>query len=162
MKKIFSLMCALALISAVAAGQPQKKNKGQWQEKVRAEKIAYITMELNLTEAEAQAFWPVYNDVQNQLREANKAKKEAYKALQDGMEGPDAAKLLDNYLASREAINKIHKDALPRYKKVLSIDKVAKLVLAEEQYRHKKINQLGKNEGGHKKGGHGGFKGPRE
>ena len=66
MKKIISVLCALALVSAAAFAQKVEKkgDKEQWREKARAEQVALITEELNLTEAEAQAFWPVYNEVQ--------------------------------------------------------------------------------------------------
>ena len=97
MKKLISVLCALTLVSAVAIAQPNNKKKGadQWREKVRAEQVAFITNELNLTEAEAQAFWPVYNDVQNKRREAFKASGEAFKALSEGIDGDDVNKLLD-------------------------------------------------------------------
>ena len=163
MKKIISVFCALALVSVVAFAQPQNK-KGdhkdgeQWRERVRAEQVAFLTSELNLTEAEAQAFWPVYNDVQKQRREAFKASGEAFKALQEGIE-KDAAKLLDKYLDAKKAGEKIENDAVARYKKVLPIEKVGKLVLAEEKFRHQQIGKLG-GKGGFRPGP-GGPQGPR-
>ena len=155
MKKLISVFCAIALVSVVAFAQPKghkgKHNGGEeWREKVRAEQVAFITSELDLTEAEAQAFWPVYNDVQNQRREAFKASADAAKALQDGLEGADVAKLLDAYLDAKKACDKIDADALTRFKKVLPVEKVAKLVLAEEKFRHQQIGKLGK--GGHRPG----------
>ena len=164
MKKIISIVGALVLISAVAFAQPQHNKKGnhkggeEWREKVRAEQVAFITAELDLTEAEAQAFWPVYNDVQKQRREAFKACADATKALQDGLEGPDVAKLLDQYVDCKKASEKVDADALPRYKKVLPIEKVAKLVLAEEKFRHQQIGKLGGKGGNHP--GPGGPKAP--
>ena len=164
MKKIISIVGALVLISAVAFAQPQHNKKGnhkggeEWREKVRAEQVAFITAELDLTEAEAQAFWPVYNDVQKQRREAFKACADATKALQDGLEGPDVAKLLDQYVECKKVSEKVDADALPRYKKVLPIEKVAKLVLAEEKFRHQQIGKLGGKGGNHP--GPGGPKAP--
>ena len=74
MKKIISVFCALALMGSVAAFAQEKGNKKEdWREKVRSEQVALITSELDLTEAEAQAFWPVYNEVQAQRREAFQA-----------------------------------------------------------------------------------------
>ena len=77
MKRIISILILLAVMTSAWA-QPQRGDKkhGDWREKVRAEQVAFITNELNLTEAEAQAFWPVYNDVQNTRREAFKASHE--------------------------------------------------------------------------------------
>ena len=74
MKKVFSLICALAVVSVAALAQ-QPKGDGQqsqgndWRERIRSAQVAFLTNELDLTEAEAQSFWPVYNDVQKQRRQ---------------------------------------------------------------------------------------------
>lgn len=165
MKKIISVLCALALVSAVAFAQkPEKKgDKEQWREKARAEQVALITEELNLTEAEAQAFWPVYNEVQEQRREAFKVQADAMKALKKAVEvGDKTTELLDAYAQAKEQCYKIDAQALKRFKKVLSDEKVAKLVLAEEKFRHQQIGKLGGGKGGEKHpGGHKSQRGPR-
>ena len=152
MKKMISVLSLMALVSVVAFAQPKNNNKKkdgeQWREKVRAEQVAFITTELDLTESEAQVFWPVYNDVQKQRREAFKTKKEAYNALQEGLKnGTDVSKLLDDYLNAKKGCDKVDADALGRYKKVLPIEKVARLTLAEEKFRHRQIGKLGKKGG---------------
>lgn len=148
MKKLISVLCAIALVSVVAFAQPQnkkgdKKGGDQWREKVRAEQVAFITSELNLTEAEAQSFWPVYNDVQNQRRDAFQVTAQAFKAMSEGIEGDNVSKLLDDYLNARKACEKIEVESIARYKAVLPIEKVAKLMLAEEKFRHQQIGKLG-------------------
>ena len=37
---------------------------------VEVVKMAYITRELNLTQEEAQNFWPVYNNYENEIKQA--------------------------------------------------------------------------------------------
>ena len=162
MKKIISVLCALALVSAAAFAQKVEKkgDKEQWREKARAEQVALITEELNLTEAEAQAFWPVYNEVQAQRREAFKVQMDAMKALKKGVKAGDkTADLLDAYLQAKEKCNEIDAKAIKRYKKVLSDEKVAKLVLAEEKFRHQQIGKLG-HKGGERHPGHKGSQRP--
>lgn len=160
MKKIISVFIALALVSAMAYAQkPEKKgDKEQWREKARAEQVALITEELNLTEAEAQAFWPVYNEVQQQRREAFKVAADAMKALKKGIEvGDNTSDLLDAYLKAKEACYNVDVQAVKRYKKVLSDEKIAKLLLAEEKFRHRQIGKLGGGRpgpGGHRDGQH--------
>lgn len=144
MKKIISVVCALVLVSVVAFAQDKKqKDPEKWREKVRAEQVAMITSELDLTEAEAQAFWPVYNEVQKQRREAFQASGEAFKALNEGIDGPDVNNLLNNYLDAKKKCEDLETEALTRYKKVLPVQKVAKLVMAEEKFRHQQIGKLG-------------------
>lgn len=147
MKKIFSVMCALAVTVAVFAQDKkqdkQKKDDG-WRERLRAEQVAFITNELDLTEAEAQAFWPVYNDVQKGRREAFKNHAEAMKALSKSADDKEAAALLDKYLSAKKTVEKIDNESIARYKKVLPTQKVGKLILAEEKFRHQQIGKLGK------------------
>lgn len=146
MKKIISIVCAIALTASLAFAQENKEHNGQkgknWFEKIRAEQAAFITQELDLSEAEAQAFWPVYNDVQKQRREAFHNQVVAMKALRDG--GDDAEALLDKYLDAKKAMEKIDNESIARYKKVLPVEKVGKLIVAEESFRNKQIGKLGK------------------
>ena len=149
MKKMISVAVSLLLVGSFAFAQnKQEKNPGNdWRERVRAEQVAFITSELDLTESEAQAFWPVYNDVQKQRREAFKNTAEAYMELQKGLDGKDVASLLDKYMNARKASEKIEADAVARYKKVLPVNKVAKLLLSEEKFRQNQIHRLGQGRG---------------
>ena len=62
MKKIISVFAVAALFCAAASAQGFDKgerkdgNDDAWREKVRAEQVAFITSELDLTETEAQKF----------------------------------------------------------------------------------------------------------
>ena len=174
MKKLISVMCALAVISTAAFAQNNnRKGNGDnnWREKVRSEQVSMITSELDLTEAEAQAFWPVYNEVQQQRRTAFRAQGEAFQALKEGLDngGADTAKLMEAYLAAKNKCNAIDAEAINRYKAVLPIEKVAKLLLTEEKFRQEQIGRLGQGgqpgaprQGAPQQGGRrGGNRGPR-
>lgn len=65
MKKIFTLITFL-LVTAVAANAQDASEAGR----LEAYKIAYITKKLNLSPAEAQKFWPIYNRYQQEIRSA--------------------------------------------------------------------------------------------
>lgn len=148
MKRIISVFLSLVMVAGIMQAQnnnkqDQKKAANDWRERVRAEQVAFITSELDLTETEAQAFWPVYNDVQKQRRQAFQATGKAFKALSEGVDGNDAASLLDKYLNAKKASEKVEAEAIARYKKVLPVSKVAKLLLAEEKFRQNQIHRLG-------------------
>ena len=131
MKKLISMVCLALLVALTASAQEKSEKKGaNWQDKVRAERVAFLTTELDLSEAEAQDFWPVYNAVQQERRDAFKAVRSATKALSEALkkgEGDTAA---------------LERSSVERFKKVLPIEKVAKLSLAEEKFRHRQIGQL--------------------
>lgn len=141
MKKMISLVGVALVLTLTASAQKKGEN---WQEKVRAERVAFLTTELDLSEAEAQDFWPVYNAVQKERRDAFKAVHSAAKALSNALkkgEG-DTAALLEAYLKAHEQTTALERSSVERFKKVLPIEKVAKLTLAEEKFRHRQIGQL--------------------
>ena len=143
--RIFAAVAAFAIISVSSAfAQPNKQN---WHEKMMSEKIGYLTAELELTPEEAQAFWPVYNKIAEKNREQNKAVGEAYKALTLALKEGTASdkeidKLLDEYLAAKQSQKENGKNDVAQYRKVLPGKKVAKLYIAEENYRRHQINRM--------------------
>lgn len=69
MKKI--LIILVALISFAGAGMGQDKDpKNAEAGRLQAYKIAFLTKRLNLTPDEAQRFWPIYNQYEQELRQA--------------------------------------------------------------------------------------------
>lgn len=157
-------LAAFALLSiSNAQAQPQHKNNG-WQERIQSEKIAFLTAELNLSPEEAQVFWPVYNKIAAEKKELNKAVKTFYKALLEALNSDTATdkeidKLLDDYLAAKQANKEAGKGDVKEFRKVLSSKKVAKLYIAEENFRRQ---QLQKMRGNHNQGQHYGKPGPRK
>ena len=149
--KNFAIMAVLALLS-FSNIQAQQKQKCNWQEKMMSEKIAFITMELQLTPEEAQVFWPVYNQISQKNKETQKAMNKAYramvKALEEGtVSDKELNALLDDYLAAKQAHKEAGKGDADQYRKVLPAKKVAKLYVAEENFRRHHIRNF---KGGHK------------
>lgn len=154
MKKIISVLALAVLVCTAAFAQNEKGNKEQWREKVRAEQAAYIKAELKLSDEEAQKFWPVYEDIQAKRREAFKESFNAMKALKEDLDkGGDSGKSLDKYLSAKKKIQDLDNDAVKKYSKVLPKEKVARLVLSEERFRHNQIGKFGHG-GQHPQGGH--------
>lgn len=151
MKKVISVIIAMTMVGVMAFAQPgggqSRQGAPDWREKIRAEQVAFITSELNLTEAEAQAFWPVYNAVQKERREAFAAMQKAYFEMMHGADGADAAKLLDAYVKTKKESDAVENASADRYKKVLPVEKVVKLFVAEEKFRHQQIGRLGQGGG---------------
>jgi len=67
MKKIYALLLFLSFHSYFCQAQTPEDDNGS---RVEVVKMAYITRELNLTPQEAQNFWPVYNNYQNEIKQA--------------------------------------------------------------------------------------------
>jgi hypothetical protein len=151
MKKVISVLCALVVLSLGAFAQgPQGPRRGAdngWRERVRAEKVAFLTEEIDLTESEAQVFWPIYNEIQKSQRDGFEAVKNAYDAMAKGVEekksGKEMEKLVKAYIDAKEKNEGIETKYLNKLLKVLPAEKVARYYVAEEKFRHQQIGRLG-------------------
>jgi hypothetical protein len=149
MKKIINTLtiCMMVLIGAGTAHAQQKTDDG-WKERVMSEKIAFLTMELNITPEEAQVFWPVYNKVEKEIDQARHDVIRSYKNLAEAIDAGKSSKeistLLENYLQAKVTQDKLDNASAETYKGILPVEKVAKLFVAEEKFRRQYINKLHK------------------
>ena len=156
MKKVFSVLCALAVLSAGAfaqgpqrPGQPPRRggDDNGWRERVRSEKVAFLTQEIDLSESEAQVFWPIYNEIQKAQRESFDAVRAAYEAMEKGVAdkktGKEMEKLVQAYIDAKDKSDGIETKYLNKLLKALPAEKVARYYVAEEKFRHQQIGRLG-------------------
>ena len=134
---IFSLNCS-------AECNCQKKE--EWKQKMMCEKIAFLTSEMGITPEESQIFWPVYNQLNQEKDDAMRKVLESYRKLSDAVEagksGKELEKFLETYLEAQENSRDIENDMPEKLMKVLPVEKVAKLYLAEERFRRHQIHKL--------------------
>lgn len=137
----------LALISPTTTllAQPGGPVAAARQEQVKAAKIGFITRELNLTEEEAQKFWPVYNKFDNE-REAHRRKMMALR-LETGSSGDvmtdkEAEAAVEQYLQLRQEEVDLEKRFYQSVKKVLPAEKVALLFQAEKRFQRELLRNL--------------------
>ena len=144
---IFAIIATMTCMSISA----QAHRGEEWKEKMKAEKIAFLTLEIGLTPEEAQVFWPVYNQVEKEKDEAMfsmiRAHKEMVKAIEEKKSEKEISTLLDKYLDAQKKLNEIENGIAARYKAVLPVEKVAKLYVAEENFRRQQIRKLHGGEG---------------
>jgi hypothetical protein len=140
------MIIAATLVFGAANAFANNETKEDWKEKIQSEKIAFLTMEIGLTPQEAQVFWPVYNEINEEkdqaMYEVIKYYWEMSKAIEAGKSEKEIKALLDKYLEAQEKQRKIDEDAAEKYKKVLSTTKVAKLYIGEEKFRRQHIRKL--------------------
>jgi len=128
-------------------GNPKDKHKDEnWKEKIMAEKVAFLTKELDLTTEEAQKFWPIYNQCDNEHEVVFDSLGVSYRALEkaiaDGSDEATISKMLDAYTDAVIASHSIDAKYIPLYKEVLPAKKVAKLFVGEEKFRRQQIHKL--------------------
>ncbi len=158
MKRMISMALLLCcFFTGALQAQDKKENR---RENMRAEMVAYFTAEVDLTPAEAEKFWPVFNEAKDLQHKTFKEAHDAYKALakgiKEGKTGAEIAALTDAYLKAQEASNTAFSSYLPKFRSILSEEKVARVFMAEEKFRREQIHKLRPGEerkGGERKGG---------
>ena len=132
------------MATLASAQRPQGGNK--WMERMRSERIAFLTAETGMTPDEAQKFWPLYNEAEKTRMEAFGKSMQAYgvleKAVDDGKPAKEIEQLLNAYLNAQKAAQDVDSNYAKKYLKVLPAEKVAKLFVAEEKFRRNQIGRL--------------------
>lgn len=136
----------LAGVSALAQNDRKQQQRFDWKEKMKTEKIGFLTSEIGLTPDEAKLFWPVYEKTEAAREDAMKRSFEAFQALESALreEKGEAAisEALNEYLAAGEELSSIDRRYVGEYRKILSSEKIARLYFAEEKFRRNQINRL--------------------
>jgi hypothetical protein len=139
MKNLIACICLLICLPGFA--QPNQATH----EKMEAMKIAYITTALDLTPAEAQLFWPIYNESEQKRKELRKARfadrKEAAHNF-DTMTDQEAEQYIDREIDFKQKELDLHKERHLSLKKILSAKKIAKLYKAELDFQRKILQDL--------------------
>jgi len=140
MKKI-SALAALLLLSLslpLAAQDKPADNMNIVRDAIQAEKKVLVAENMGLTETEAAAFWPVYEEYQAEVKKlGDRMVKlvENYGTTHKVMTDDTAGKLLQEMLAIQSDRVKLQEKFLPKFQKVLPMTKVARYYQIENKIR---------------------------
>ena len=109
-------------------------------DKVKADKKLVVATNMDLTEAEAKAFWPVYDAYQKDLEALNQrtiAMIKSYAAAwnTNSMDNEKAKKLTAEFLAIQADEVKLMQSYVPKLSKAVSAVKVARYLQIESKIR---------------------------
>jgi hypothetical protein len=113
---ILFLLITLPIFSFAQQGQGPEGGMDR-EDRLKSLQIAYLTRELNITPAEAEKFWPVYNKYQDEMKAAMKSGK-------DG-----------DVLEKQQQMLDIRKKYKPEFSKILNPERTNKLFEAEGRFR---------------------------
>jgi len=117
-------------------------------EKIRADKKLFVAENMELTEAEAKAFWPVYEQYQDELflLRARVAKLiNDYAEAYEKMTNDTAKELLDENMTIEALGLKLRQAYLPKFRKVLPEVKVARYYQIENKINAALVYELARN-----------------
>ena len=109
-------------------------------EKIKADKKLLVATNMELTEAEAKNFWPIYEDYQKDLQKINERLIQALQSYaadykNKSMTDEKAKKLTDEYLSIEQAEVKLKSSSVPKLSKALPATKVARYLQIENKIR---------------------------
>lgn len=151
MKKLSFIIVFIFAIVAIALAQPAPRGE-RAQEKMEAFKIAFFTEKLQLTPDESKAFWPLFNQFENE-RDALKDKFDLEGQKLELMSDKEVEAAVMQHIEMEEQLVKLRRDYVRRFMEVLSVRKVAmlqridrefKLALLEEIRKRREARQSGK------------------
>lgn len=107
-------------------------------DKYKTEKIAFLTSNLNLTPSEAEKFWPVYNQMEKERWEAQKARRELEMKVSDAEESlseKEVIKLTKDFTGSMQKEAALLTKYNDKFLTILPPQKVLKLYKTENEFR---------------------------
>jgi len=134
------LLAAPVFAQGKPAADKPADNMQILREKLKADKKLVVAANMELTDAEAKGFWPVYEEYQKELQKINErlastivayAKEYNAKSLTDDK----AKKLIEEALAVEDSETKLKRSFVPKLSKALPGRKVARYLQIENKIR---------------------------
>lgn len=144
MKKLLPFILLLFVSLSIAA---QHKNR----ERIKALKASVITEKLDLTEKEAQQFWPIYNAHEKETSAIRFEEIKSIRIIGENIENMTDKKANELLKKLSKAENKMHKSRLEfanNLSGVLSPKKIILLKIAEDDFKKKMMAELRKRKKG--------------
>jgi hypothetical protein len=142
--KSFQGLCIAALLvwaaPVMAQNAPTPANMEILKEKVKADKKLLVASNMDLSDSEAKAFWPLYDEYQKELEQINHrlgTTIEAYAEAYNKGPLPDdtAKKLMNEALAVEQSEVQLKRTFADKLRKVLPASKTARYIQIENKIR---------------------------
>ena len=130
---------AMVVVSCAAPALAQLSETDQLQQlraEVQADRQAVVAANLGLTDAEGESFWPVYREYRSEMAKVGDRLQKLiqdYAMIYDSATQEQARAMLDELMAIQEQQLKVKQKYLPRFRKVLTEVKVARLLQIENK-----------------------------
>jgi Spy/CpxP family protein refolding chaperone len=145
MKKLFYIAFAyfaLVTLQAQNIDESQAQND-KAKDKIKTARVGLITQKLNLTQEQAQKFWPLYNELSQKKEEARKPYQAAKKNVDpNSADAKQQQALVDLNLKVRQDELNLDKEYNEKFKSVITPQQILALHQAEQEFRGMLINHL--------------------
>ncbi len=136
----FLTLAFLVLSLKISAQEIEEKN-----DKIQAQKVAFLTERMNLSAQEAQVFWPIYNEFQDKkdkITVQRRTTRQYYKQNAETLSDKEANDILNKFVSIEQQDVNLFVEYNDKFKKVLPAKKVMQLYIAENQFKAWLISKL--------------------
>ena len=136
MKRIIFIISIISLFAAQVVNA-QENRQDRW-ERIKTEKISFLTDKLDLTPTEAQKFWPVYNELEDKRFAAQRKRHNLEVKVQeagDSLSDKEIVQLTREYAGNMQKEGDLMVKYNEEFLKILPPQKVLKLYKAENDFR---------------------------
>jgi hypothetical protein len=142
-KKIIGIAMIVMLFGYAPLGMAQDKPADNMQilrDKIKADKKLLVATNMELTESEAKAFWPIYEQYQKELQRINQRIAKLVESYADdarskSLTDDKAKKLIDDAAAIDQTEANLKSAYAPKLSKALPVKKVARYLQIENKIR---------------------------
>jgi hypothetical protein len=140
MSALAGALLLLGMAARAADPSPAVDDFSILRDKIRADKKLLVAANMDLTEAEAKSFWPIYDEYQKDLQAINQRIAAQLESYADDLRGntltdDGAKKLIENSVAIEQSEADLKTKYAPRLGKVLPAAKVARYLQIENKIR---------------------------
>ncbi|MDO8366615.1 MAG: hypothetical protein Q7T20_07465 [Saprospiraceae bacterium] len=134
------LLFTVLIVSAFGTMTQAQVDPEKREARLAAFRAEVFTRVLNLTPEEAQNFWPVYNEFANKREQAQQELRPV-KQL-DQMSDAEVEDQIKRHFEMKQREIDIERDSYQKLRKVLPLRKIAKLPMAEREFRESLVKKL--------------------
>lgn len=131
---ILMIMLGFSLTTQLSA---QDRRGGS--DRLKSMKVAYITDQLNLTPEESQNFWPLYNELEDKLKENRKIHRS--ERIQENISEAEAKDLITRNFEAEQRELDLKIEYSNKFQTVISPVKLIRLQKAEKQFKRELLNR---------------------
>ncbi|MDE5420737.1 hypothetical protein L3073_00800 [Ancylomarina sp. DW003] len=139
MYKIISLLAILMLYTSFVFAQGHRRElTPEMRAKFEAQKISYITQQLEISSEKAQVFWPLYNEMKSKKDLFHQEFRELFIKLKHdsiSLSEKELAHISDRMADLKVEKAKLERDYHYKFKKVLSTKQLLDLYMADKEYK---------------------------
>jgi len=140
MKRILLTTTFFIALMGMAMAQGNRPRQEMLEDRIEAQRVAFITQRLRLTAEEAQLFWPIYNEYETDLKALKE--EQPFRPEIMKMSDEEAEDFLRKTLDLEQRELDLRKRYIGRFRTVLPIQKVAMLGHVERAFNRELLKRV--------------------